>query len=80
MKYSPRFTHAAEIDYYESLAWYEERQSGLGIQFEEIIDQIVRRIAEEPQQFRETRIRVESHMLRRNRCSAISFRDFFHHP
>ena len=72
-----RFTHAAEIDYYESLAWYEAREAGLGTRFEQVIEEAVRRIREQPERFRATGIRFRNYLLRKMVVQRFPFAIFF---
>jgi plasmid stabilization system protein ParE len=50
-----RLTSPAEQDYLESVAWYEERQPGLGRQFEAELEALFERICRNPEHFSKQR-------------------------
>jgi plasmid stabilization system protein ParE len=45
------FRPAAKEEYDRAFAWYEERQSGLGLEFEEEIERVVETIAAQPKRY-----------------------------
>jgi plasmid stabilization system protein ParE len=77
MNSSLRFTHAAEIDYYDSLRWYEERQLGLGARFEEAIDRAMLQIRKSPEAFSGPRVFIEGLTLRRFVVQRFPFLIFY---
>lgn len=46
-----RFTSLADADYLQALAWYEERQPGLGREFEAELGVLLKRICRNPEIF-----------------------------
>ena len=42
---------SAQSDLDAAVMWYEEQQSGLGLRFLDVIDQVLRRVRETPLQF-----------------------------
>jgi plasmid stabilization system protein ParE len=46
-----RFTSLADADYLQALAWYEERQPGLGREFEVELEALLKRICRNPEIF-----------------------------
>jgi toxin ParE1/3/4 len=46
-----RLTSLAEADYLQALAWYEERQPGLGREFEIELEALFKRICRNPEIF-----------------------------
>ena len=49
------FRHVARQEMDESIAWYENERTGLGIKFANEIDMLLSRIAATPEQFRQVR-------------------------
>ena len=46
-----RFTSPANLDYSEAVTWYEERQPGVGRQFEDELEKLFERIRQRPEHF-----------------------------
>jgi len=46
-----RFTSLADADYLRALTWYEERQPGLGREFEAELETLLKRICRNPEIF-----------------------------
>lgn len=45
------FRPVARLEYADAMAWYEVRQEGLGFAFEGEVEQFIRRIASDPEEF-----------------------------
>jgi plasmid stabilization system protein ParE len=72
-----RFHHAAEIDYYESIVWYEKRQAGLGERFRQAINQVLHHVTENPERFPRTRFRTGDAVLQRVMVRGFPFVIYF---
>lgn len=59
------FRRIAQLELNESVAWYENKRAGLGREFRIEIDKHLRRIASQPQQFRQIREQVRRVVLQR---------------
>ncbi|MFS8084345.1 MAG: type II toxin-antitoxin system RelE/ParE family toxin [Acidobacteriota bacterium] len=59
------FRDIARQEFDESISWYENQRTGLGIQFADEIDLWLSRIAGTPEQFRQVRGEVRQAVLRR---------------
>lgn len=59
------FRRIAKLELDESVAWYENKRAGLGREFRIEIDKHLRRIANQPQQFRQIRGQVRRVVLQR---------------
>lgn len=59
------FRPIAKQEMVESIAWYESRRSGLGIEFAEAIETLIGRISHNPEQFRGIRGSVRRAVLHR---------------
>jgi toxin ParE1/3/4 len=60
-----RLTSLAQVDYFQALAWYENRQPGLGWEFELELESLYKRIEQNPESFRKATPAVrKAHMAR----------------
>ena len=59
------FRRVAQFELDEAVAWYENKRAGLGREFRIETDKHLRRIANQPQQFRQIRGQVRRVVLQR---------------
>jgi len=55
----------AELDVSEATAWHEERRTGLGDEFLDELDSVLRRVIENPFQFPKVKNTIRKALLRR---------------
>jgi plasmid stabilization system protein ParE len=55
----------AELDVSDAAAWYEERRTGLGDEFLDELDSILRRVITDPLQFPKIKNQIRRALLRR---------------
>jgi len=60
-----RLTSAADRDYLQAVAWYEEQQAGLGREFEVELERLFARIKDNPEQFPRATLTVRKALLPR---------------
>lgn len=63
----------AEKEFDESIAWYEERRSGLGQEFRTTIEKLFQHIAETPERYRKVRGEVRRALVLRRFPFVIHF-------
>lgn len=51
MKYALVFHPASQMEYTEAFIWYEKQQAGLGLQFEEALEERLLQIAQHPEHY-----------------------------
>jgi plasmid stabilization system protein ParE len=59
------FVSEADQEFEESIAWYEERQPGLGLEFRDEVFALLKRAAAAPEQFRKVHKEVRQAVLLR---------------
>jgi hypothetical protein len=59
------FVSEADQEFEESVAWYEERQPGLGLEFRAEVFALLERVAAAPEQFRTVHNEVRQAVLQR---------------
>ena len=55
----------AELDVSDATAWYEERRAGLGDEFLDELDSVLRRVIKSPSQFPKIKSNIRRALLRR---------------
>ena len=60
-----RFTSLADANYLQALGWYEERQPGLGQEFEAELETLLKRICRNPELFFQETVSVRKARMRR---------------
>jgi toxin ParE1/3/4 len=67
-----RLTSPAALDYLQAVAWYEERQPGLGRRFETELEALFERIRRNPEHFSK-----QTAAVRKARMPRFKFRIYF---
>lgn len=69
------FRRHARLELEDAIAWYEEREDGLGVKFRLAIEQQLRRVANSPDQFAYIRGPVRRAVMRRFPYSVYFLRE-----
>jgi plasmid stabilization system protein ParE len=67
-----RLKSPADLDYFQALQWYEERQSGLGQEFDVELLALFERIQQNPELFQK-----ETALVRKARMPRFKYRIYF---
>ena len=67
-----RLKSPADLDYLQALAWYEERQTGLGQEFDRELLALFERIKQNPELFQK-----ETELVRKARMPRFKYRIYF---